>query len=132
MKTTFIILLSLLSISYSLNAQNEQPPQAFNYQAIARDNLGAVLPNKQIGIRIGIIDNSASGSLLYSETFTVTTNQFGLFTINIGMTIGLAPVIGIPLPFISYGGSSLWAFTILLFIFLKLDANRNYFLFGIN
>ena len=46
------------------------------------------------------------------------------FTINISMTIGLFPVIGIPLPFISYGGSSLWSFTILLFIFLRLDASR--------
>ncbi len=44
--------------------------------------------------------------------------------VNIGMTIGLMPVIGIPLPFFSYGGSSLWSFTILLFIFIKLDANR--------
>ena len=44
--------------------------------------------------------------------------------INISMTIGLAPVIGIPLPFFSYGGSSLWAFTILLFVFLRLDASR--------
>nr|MBP6427493.1 rod shape-determining protein RodA [Bacteroidia bacterium]MBP6656823.1 rod shape-determining protein RodA [Bacteroidia bacterium] len=44
--------------------------------------------------------------------------------INIGMTIGLAPVIGIPLPFFSYGGSSLWSFTILLFIFIRLDAYR--------
>ena len=50
------------------------------------------------------------------------------FTINVGMTIGLVPVIGIPLPFISYGGSSLWAFTILLFIFLRLDASRSEFL----
>ena len=46
------------------------------------------------------------------------------FVINIGMTIGLVPVIGIPLPFLSYGGSSLWAFTILLFVFLRLDAGR--------
>lgn len=46
------------------------------------------------------------------------------FTVNIAMTIGLFPVIGIPLPFFSYGGSSLWAFTILLFSFLKLDAHR--------
>ncbi len=45
-------------------------------------------------------------------------------TINIGMTIGLAPIIGIPFPFISYGGSSLWSFTILLFILVKLDADR--------
>lgn len=44
--------------------------------------------------------------------------------INIGMTIGLMPVIGIPLPFISYGGSSLWAFTIMLFIYLRLDLER--------
>jgi rod shape determining protein RodA len=46
--------------------------------------------------------------------------------VNIGMTIGLMPIIGIPLPFLSYGGSSLWSFTILLFIFLKLDAHRSY------
>jgi len=50
------------------------------------------------------------------------------FFINIGMTIGLVPVIGIPLPFLSYGGSSLWAFTILLFIFLRLDASRDEYL----
>jgi rod shape determining protein RodA len=46
------------------------------------------------------------------------------FAVNIGMTIGLAPVIGIPLPFFSYGGSSLWSFTFLLFIFIRLDASR--------
>ena len=49
---------------------------------------------------------------------------FHLF-INIGMVLGLTPVIGIPLPFFSYGGSSLWGFTILLFIFLRIDAGRN-------
>lgn len=48
---------------------------------------------------------------------------FHLF-INIGMVLGLTPVIGIPLPFFSYGGSSLWGFTLLLFIFLRLDAAR--------
>ena len=46
-------------------------------------------------------------------------------TINIGMVLGLTPVIGIPLPFFSYGGSSLWGFTLLLFIFLRIDAGRN-------
>ncbi|HSL85336.1 MAG TPA: rod shape-determining protein RodA [Bacteroidales bacterium] len=50
------------------------------------------------------------------------------FFINIGMAIGLLPVIGIPLPFFSYGGSSLWGFTILLFIFLRFDASRNEYL----
>ncbi len=48
-----------------------------------------------------------------------------LVFINIVMVLGLTPVIGIPLPFFSYGGSSLWGFTILLFVFLRIDANRN-------
>jgi rod shape determining protein RodA len=56
--------------------------------------------------------------------YGVVSILFFHFMINIGMTIGLAPVIGIPLPFFSYGGSSLWAFTILLFIFLRQDASR--------
>jgi len=46
--------------------------------------------------------------------------------VNIGMVIGLLPTIGIPLPFFSYGGSSLWGFTILVFIFIRLDAHKNY------
>lgn len=50
------------------------------------------------------------------------------FFINIGMAIGVVPVIGIPLPFLSYGGSSLWGFTVLLFIFLRLDASRTEYL----
>ncbi|MEE4196406.1 MAG: rod shape-determining protein RodA [Bacteroidales bacterium] len=56
--------------------------------------------------------------------YGVVSVLFFHIAINIGMTIGLVPVIGIPLPFFSYGGSSLWAFTILLFIFLRLDASR--------
>ena len=48
------------------------------------------------------------------------------FTINIGMVLGLVPIIGIPLPFFSYGGSSLWGFTMLLFIFIRLDAHKKY------
>ena len=50
------------------------------------------------------------------------------FFVNIGMTIGVMPVIGIPLPFFSYGGSSLWGFTILLFVFIRLDAGRTEYL----
>lgn len=56
--------------------------------------------------------------------YGVASVLFFHVAINIGMTIGLMPVIGIPLPFFSYGGSSLWSFTILLFIFVKLDARR--------
>jgi len=60
--------------------------------------------------------------------YGVVSIFFVHFFINIGMAIGLVPVIGIPLPFLSYGGSSLWAFTILLFIFLRLDASRTEYL----
>ena len=56
--------------------------------------------------------------------YSVACIFFFHFATNIAMTIGLFPVIGIPLPFFSYGGSSLWAFTALLFILLKLDAHR--------
>ena len=56
--------------------------------------------------------------------YAVAVILFFHFMVNVGMTIGLMPVIGIPLPFFSYGGSSLWSFTILLFIFIRLDASR--------
>lgn len=56
--------------------------------------------------------------------YSITSILFFHFVINIGMTIGLVPVIGIPLPYISYGGSSLWSFTILLFILLRFDSRR--------
>jgi len=56
--------------------------------------------------------------------YSVAVIFFFHFMVNIGMTIGIMPVIGIPLPFFSYGGSSLWSFSILLFIFLRLDASR--------
>ncbi len=56
--------------------------------------------------------------------YSVVVILFFHFMVNIGMTIGIMPVIGIPLPFFSYGGSSLWSFTILLFIFIRLDASR--------
>jgi rod shape determining protein RodA len=60
--------------------------------------------------------------------YSVASILFVHFMINIGMTIGLAPVIGIPLPFFSYGGTSLLSFTILLFTFIKLDSDRKHVL----
>jgi rod shape determining protein RodA len=56
--------------------------------------------------------------------YCVVSILFFHFAINIAMTVGLFPVVGIPLPFFSYGGSSLWSFTLLLFIFIKLDSHR--------
>ncbi|MBT8316368.1 MAG: rod shape-determining protein RodA [Lutibacter sp.] len=57
--------------------------------------------------------------------YSITAIFFTHFAINIGMVLGLLPTIGIPLPFFSYGGSALWGFTVLLFIFIRLDANRS-------
>jgi len=56
--------------------------------------------------------------------YSVASILFMHFVINIGMVLDLLPTVGIPLPFFSYGGSSLWGFTILLFIFIRLDANK--------
>lgn len=56
--------------------------------------------------------------------YSVVSILFFHLVVNIGMTLGIMPVIGIPLPFFSYGGSSLWGFTLLLFVFIKLDAQR--------
>ncbi|MDP5105021.1 MAG: rod shape-determining protein RodA [Polaribacter sp.] len=58
--------------------------------------------------------------------YGLTSILFFHVIVNIGMVIGLLPTVGIPLPFFSYGGSSLWGFTILLFIFVRLDAHKNY------
>lgn len=58
--------------------------------------------------------------------YSIAAIFFTHFAINIGMVIGVLPTIGIPLPFFSYGGSALWGFTVLLFIFIRLDANRSY------
>jgi len=65
---------------------------------------------------------------VFSQVFAYATVAifFFHFTINIGMVIGILPTIGIPLPFFSYGGSSLWGFTVLLFIMIRLDADRIY------
>ncbi|MBK9638279.1 MAG: rod shape-determining protein RodA [Bacteroidetes bacterium] len=60
--------------------------------------------------------------------YGVASILFFHLMINVGMAIGLAPVIGIPLPFFSYGGSSLWGFTVLLFVLIKLDSYRMYIL----
>ncbi|WP_180266597.1 rod shape-determining protein RodA, partial [Flavobacterium psychrophilum] len=56
--------------------------------------------------------------------YGVASVLFTHFFVNISMVIGIFPTIGVPLPFMSYGGSSLWGFTILLFIFIKMDANK--------
>jgi rod shape determining protein RodA len=74
-------------------------------------------------LRIIVLSEKNRNQFVRCYGYGVAGVIFMHFFINIGMTIGLLPIIGIPLPFISYGGSSLWAFTILLFTFIKLNDN---------
>ncbi len=75
-----LLLLFIVSSSFAFS----QVPNQINYQAVARNSVGNVLPNKKIAARLSIRDGSATGTVLYSETRTITTNNFGLFTIAIG------------------------------------------------
>jgi rod shape determining protein RodA len=79
-------------------------------------------------LRIIMIAERQRAPLSRIYGYGVASILFFHVVINVGMTIGVVPVIGIPLPFISYGGSSLWSFTILLFILIKFDATRMGFL----
>jgi rod shape determining protein RodA len=75
-------------------------------------------------LRLIVIAERQKESFSRIYGYGVVSVFFFHISVNVGMTIGLFPVIGIPLPFFSYGGSSLWAFTILLFILLKFDSTR--------
>ena len=75
-------------------------------------------------IKITIIAERQRSSFTRVYAYSVAGIFFYHFMINIGMAIGLAPVIGIPLPFFSYGGSGMMSFSILLFVLIKLDAER--------
>ena len=77
----FILLIMSIAIASSALAQ---APQRFNYQAVARDASGNPLSEKSIAIRISIVDGSAGGTSVYSETFAATTSKQGLFSIQVG------------------------------------------------
>jgi len=76
-------------------------------------------------IRIIMISERQKNRFARIYGYCVASILFAHFAFNLSMTIGLFPTIGVPLPFMSYGGSSLWGFTILLFLLLKLDSHRN-------
>jgi cell division protein FtsW (lipid II flippase) len=82
------------------------------------------------GIYVGLLIRLVQLAERQTDTFgrvlgySVACILFFHWFVNVGMTIGIIPVIGIPLPFISFGGSSLWAFTLLLFLFLRVDQVR--------
>lgn len=88
MKKHLILLTTLFFTVFLLSAQ---APEKFNYQAVARGNNGQPLANQSIGVRIKIHSGSAGGTVVYSETHALSTNQFGLFTLAIG---GGTPVTG--------------------------------------
>jgi hypothetical protein len=80
MKKLFTHLIFLIAFV----SANAQAPQGINYQAVARNSSGSVLSSQAVGVRISIIDATPTGTVQFSETHSVTTNQFGLFTIVIG------------------------------------------------
>lgn len=98
-----------------------QVPQAINYQAVARNNAGALLPNQTISIKINILSGSATGPVLYSERHVIQTNQFGLFSLPVGRG---TPVSG-QFPTISWRTSDQW-----LQVELDPTGGTNYFLMG--
>ena len=87
-------------------------------------SMGVVLLFLFLIIRLLILSERQKSQFSRIYGYSVASILFFHFFINIGMVSGLLPTIGIPLPFFSYGGSGLWAFTILLFIFIRLDASN--------
>ena len=77
----FTLLVSGVLMEQTVSAQ---VPQLFNYQGIARDAGGNVLPARKIGVELSVLDGGPTGTVVYSETFTDTTNAFGLFTMQVG------------------------------------------------
>ncbi|MCD4747425.1 MAG: tail fiber domain-containing protein [Bacteroidales bacterium] len=87
MKNLFTLSVLVLSFTASVflpRQASSQPPQAFKYQAVVRDNAGEILQNQAVGIRISIHNKTAAGYIVYQETFSETTNQFGLVNLQIG------------------------------------------------
>src|ERR1700728_994229 len=80
--SSFLILLSVF-----LHAQ--APPQGVNYQAIARNAAGSIIPNKHISVSFSVHDGAPTGGIVYQETDTATTNEFGLFTVVLGNGISV-------------------------------------------
>jgi hypothetical protein len=76
--------MTLLLLGFSIQGFAQVVPQGINYQAIARNAAGSVFVNSTIGVKISILSESSSGSVLYAESHQATTNQFGLFSFKIG------------------------------------------------
>jgi|GEM_PF-591865 len=84
MKKTILTFLGVLMMLVFISQLNAQVPQAFNYQAVARNASGNLIATQAIGLKLIIHQGSASGTIVYAETHSPTTNQFGLFTVSLG------------------------------------------------
>jgi len=80
----YILLIGLVLVLFSNYSLQSQTPQGFNYQAVARDAAGVPLPDQAIGLQVSILDGSASGLPVYTETHNLLTNTLGLFSLTIG------------------------------------------------
>jgi len=81
MKKIFITFTIILTVLITINGQS---PLGFNYQAVVRDSAGEIVADKTVGMRISLLKQSTEGEIVYSETFTPSTNEFGLVNIVIG------------------------------------------------
>jgi hypothetical protein len=86
MKKVILLLTTVLFLSVT----RAQAPQALNYQGVARTALGLIIPDQAVGVRFSILEGSATGTVLYQETATTNTNNFGLFTLAVGNGIPVA------------------------------------------
>ena len=91
MKKSYIKIMFNLVVFLFVQAINAQAPQGLNYQAAARDASGKLLNNQAINVRITILQGSATGTEVYAETHSKTTNTLGLFTLTIGQGTITAP-----------------------------------------
>lgn len=81
MKKALLLFFIYSSMNFLLKAQ---APQGFNYQAVARNNSGLAITNQSIGLKISLLQSTSNGSILYSETHTVTSNNIGLLNLVVG------------------------------------------------
>jgi hypothetical protein len=77
-------ILFIVTCVFTVLVAGAQVPNAFKYQAVARNNAGAVIPNQNVSFRMSVIQGTLPGTVVYTETHTVTTNEFGLATLEIG------------------------------------------------
>ena len=79
------VLLLIAPIFLFIMAYGQSPPEAFKYQSIVRDASGNMLQNQAVGFQFTIIQGSPTGNAVYQETFSVSTNSYGLVNLDIGL-----------------------------------------------